>query len=243
MRSSQNTTKQKFASVISELTEANRERDVLRSKLGAEKEAATRPLDPEDDTVIVCNNGVLSKRTTTTNCSFSAKIHEEPKPFLKAHLENYAKDDKLLFQEVVKDERSSEAEAEAVAIVIVYWSFMVDKTKSSCDPLLRWTVEMDGEEIRIGVTSVEELGTELGANLHPDPHPTATKKRRLHLSKGTILLQPLPLGQTSFTFSAQVKAKEEIARHRLIDHEAPVDDNDGDILGIARPLFLDDILE
>ncbi|GMI13124.1 hypothetical protein TrLO_g9177 [Triparma laevis f. longispina] len=108
-----NTTKQKFASVISELTEANRERDVLRSKLGAEKEAATRPLDPE------------------------------------------------------------------------------------ATPLF----------------------------------------------KGTILLQPLPLGQTSFTFSAQVKAKEEIARHRLIDHEAPVDDNDGDILGIARPLFLDDILE
>ncbi|GMH69584.1 hypothetical protein TrLO_g5584 [Triparma laevis f. longispina] len=59
----------------------------------------------------------------------------------------------------------------------------------------------DGDEItRIGVTSVkdEELGSAL-----PNPHPTWTKKLRLVLNTGTILLQPLPFEQTSFTFTAQ----------------------------------------
>ncbi|GMH52418.1 hypothetical protein TL16_g01226 [Triparma laevis f. inornata] len=98
-----NKTKQKFASVISELT---KEKDVLLSKLGMEKEeAATRPLDPEDD----------------TTASYYFKVVK-------------AEDD----------------------IIVVYWSFMVDKTKTSCDLLLCLQVERDGDEIRINVASVEE---------------------------------------------------------------------------------------
>lgn len=42
----------------------------------------------------------------------------------------------------------------------------------------------------------------------PNPHPTATKKLRLSLNNGTILLRKLPFDQTSFTFSAQVKVSE-----------------------------------
>jgi len=110
---------------------------------------STQPLDPEDDTVIIGDNGVLckSESKTTTNCSFSAKIHEDPKPFLSPIMSDQPTDGKLLFQKVVENERSSKAKK----TVVVYWSFMVEKTKTSCDLLLCLTVEKDGDEIRIGV--------------------------------------------------------------------------------------------
>lgn len=151
---------------------------------------APAPLEFDSPNVMKFDDNVISKSTITNNCSFSTSIRMPPQELLDALTKDHtATDSKLLFQKTVK---KSDGE------IVVYWSFMLDKTKTSCDLLLRLTVEKDGDEIRIGVVSVEEVG-EL-----PDPYPNATKELRLLLKGGTILLQPLPFMQIAFTFTAIV---------------------------------------
>ncbi|GMH74726.1 hypothetical protein TrLO_g3365 [Triparma laevis f. longispina] len=78
---------------------------------------------------------------------------------------------------------------------------MFDQNKS-CDLLLHMNLEHQGDdEIIIKVSSASIDGED--ASL-PNLHPTAAKNFRLLLSSGTITLQRLPYGQTSFTFSTQL---------------------------------------
>jgi len=149
--------------------------------------ATTEPLDHNNPGVTVLDNNVRSENTTISR--FSVDIHEEPQAFLKALLGDHPKVvAKRLFQKVLEEG-------------VLYWSFMAGNNKS-CDLLLRLCVErQDEEEIFIRVTAVEE--EELYSSL-PNAHSTAAKNLRLLLKEGTIVLQPLPFGQTSFTFMAQV---------------------------------------
>ncbi|GMI04637.1 hypothetical protein TrVE_jg1403 [Triparma verrucosa] len=153
--------------------------------------ATTEPLDRNNPGVTVLDNNVRSENTTISR--FTVDIHEEPQAFLKALLGDHPKVvAKRLFQKVLEEG-------------VLYWSFMAGNNKS-CDLLLRMCVErQDEEEIFIRVTAVEE--EELYSSL-PNAHSTAAKKLRLLFKEGTIVLQPLPFGQTSFTFMAQVDVGE-----------------------------------
>ena len=89
---------------------------------------------------------------------------------------------------------------------IVFWSFV--QKKKEFQLLLRLRVERqdDDEEIRISVESIGEEG--LDSRCLPVPPPSSARAFRLLLSDGMILLRPLPLGCTSFTFIAQVDVQE-----------------------------------
>ncbi|GMH77977.1 hypothetical protein TL16_g07607 [Triparma laevis f. inornata] len=154
-------------------------------------------INPDDFLVTRDEHDVLSKNTTTNTCSFSVKIHDDPKPFLQALITDHTPEGKLLHQKVLEDDDSG---------IIVYWSFLADKMKASCDLLLRLNIEEDGDEIRIGVISVDEQ--DLEATLPFDTHPTSTKKLRLFLNDGMIVLRPLEFNQTSFMFTAIAKIGE-----------------------------------
>ncbi|GMH58850.1 hypothetical protein TrLO_g8000 [Triparma laevis f. longispina] len=130
--------KEKFTSVMTELQEKN----------GTFAHANTLPLDRDIPEVEKFDDNVLSK--TTNNCRFTVTIHEDPKTFLSALIQNYTKVSKTLFQKVFEDEQSDRG-------VVVYWSFMA-QTKTSCELLLRLKVEEDGDAIKILVTSIEEQG-------------------------------------------------------------------------------------
>ncbi|GMI09865.1 hypothetical protein TrVE_jg7422 [Triparma verrucosa] len=64
----------------------------------------------------------------------------------------------------------------------------------------------DEAGVIVSVESVE-VG-ELEAASLPNPHSTASKKLRLLLKEGMIILRPLPFGQTSLTISAHVDVGE-----------------------------------
>ncbi|GMH99179.1 hypothetical protein TrVE_jg10254 [Triparma verrucosa] len=101
--------------------------------------------------------------------------------------------DKLSFQKIIEEG-------------VAYWSFLFGNDES-CDLLLRMQVErQDIDLVLIRVTSVEL--EELEATSLPNPYATANKRLRLLLDEGTIVLRPLPFGQTSFTFTAQVDVRE-----------------------------------
>ena len=89
---------------------------------------------------------MLVKNTTTHTCHTEVTIHVEPEVFLKALLGNHMKVGKMVYQNSVEKG-------------VVYWSFMVNKSKS-CDLLMRMRVEeRDGEEgVFIRVDSVDEEG-------------------------------------------------------------------------------------
>ena len=84
---------------------------------------------------------------------------------------------------------------------VVYWSFLLS-TMKSCDLVVKLQVEKldSGNEIVIKVFSVDDASYRLPTS----PHSAASKQFRLLLKEGVILLRPLPFGQTSFTFTAQV---------------------------------------
>ncbi|GMI05055.1 hypothetical protein TrVE_jg13271, partial [Triparma verrucosa] len=136
---------------------------------------------------------VLSQNTTINDCRTDVTIHEEPKEFLEALLGDQPKLGKTLFQKTFGDG-------------VVYWSFMFTAT-ICCDLLIRMRVERQDEVgVAVKVVSVEEEEFE-SASL-PNPHTTASKKLRLILKDGTIVLRPLQFGQTSYTFMAQVDVGE-----------------------------------
>ncbi|GMH91631.1 hypothetical protein TrVE_jg5557 [Triparma verrucosa] len=150
------------------------------------------PLDPDNPMVRKVGPNMLSHNTTINNCHTEITIHEEPQVLLEALLGDQTKVGNMLFQRVV---------GEGVA----YWSFM-EATKC-CDLFLRMQVErQDEEEVVVGVESVDE--EELESASLPDPNSTASKRFRLLLKEGTIVLRPLQFGQTLFTFTAQVDVGE-----------------------------------
>ena len=187
------------------------------SKTKHQDVAAFIPLDRFDPDVQQVGK-VLKKYTITSNCSFSTIIHVPPSELISALTGDHTSHvtNKMLYQEVIK--RLSDGET------IAFWSYMIDQVKS-CDLALRLKVERsDDDEITIRVSSVREEGenerrntfscTANPSNLPtpsdleetlPNPHPTATKKLRLLLNNGTILLRKLPFGQTSFTFTLRLK--------------------------------------
>ncbi|GMH53843.1 hypothetical protein TrST_g8092 [Triparma strigata] len=131
----------------------------------------------------------------TNSVTFNAKIHEEPNKLLDSLLgDQMSTTNEKMYQEVVQDEIDGE--------IVTYWGFMLDKV-TSCSTILRLvtsTTVQDHNEIRIAVSSVVE--EELEETTLPSPHPAATKTFRLLFNKGTIILRPLPFGQTSFNFTA-----------------------------------------
>ncbi|GMH70055.1 hypothetical protein TrLO_g14469 [Triparma laevis f. longispina] len=184
-----------FEEVVSQIN-TDEALQTKRKFLGASYTSTTKPLDPKDGTVVKGENDCLSK--TTNNCSFSIKIHDEPQTFLEALTSNHVNTTmtEKLYQEVIENESSSGAE------IIVYWSMMATSSKS-CDMILQFLVEkQDDDEIIIRVVSIEE--EDLETIITSDPFPNATKKLRLLITNGTILLRPLPFKQTSFTFTAPV---------------------------------------
>ncbi|GMH91808.1 hypothetical protein TrVE_jg14395 [Triparma verrucosa] len=185
--------KRKFSSVISRLKEGG---EALKQEtLKPVKSVVAKPLDQDTPGVEKVGANVLSKITTTNTCSFGVTIHEEPAMFLEALVGDQAKVvGKMLFQKVVEED-------------VVYWSFTIGNNRP-CELLLRMRVErrQNEDEIIIRISSVDE--EELGPTSLPNPHSTATKKLRLLLQEGTIILRPLPFGQTSFSFTAQVDVRE-----------------------------------
>ncbi|GMI15626.1 hypothetical protein TrVE_jg49 [Triparma verrucosa] len=152
---------------------------------------SVEPLDPDNPMVRKVGN-VLSQNTTINDCRSDVTIHEEMEAFLEALLGDQMKMGKMLFQKVVEEG-------------VTYWSFMVNTT-ICCDLLLRISVRQDEEEVVVKVESVDE--EELESASLPNPHSTASKKFRLLLKEGIIVLRPLQFGQTSFTFMAQVDVGE-----------------------------------
>ena len=103
------------------------------------------PFDRDNPGVKKVGGNVLVKSTTTNTCSFNVDIHEGLEELLEALFNDQTKVDKTLFQQVIEEG-------------VVYWSFMVNNTKS-CDLLLRMRVERQEEAgAVIRVESVEEEG-------------------------------------------------------------------------------------
>ncbi|GMH97173.1 hypothetical protein TrVE_jg7850 [Triparma verrucosa] len=183
----------KLATVVNEI---NRDATLQARRLRADATATSNdsePFDRDNPRVKKVGANVLSENTMINNCRTNVTIHEKMEAFLEALLGDRSEVDKALFQEVLEEGVS-------------YWSFMITITKS-CDLLLRMRVErQDEDKVVVKVESVEE--EELEATSLPNPHSTATKKLWLLLEEGTIVLRPLPFGQTLFTFKAQVDVGE-----------------------------------
>ncbi|GMI10087.1 hypothetical protein TrVE_jg4413 [Triparma verrucosa] len=183
----------KLATVVAEIN-SDTTLQARRRRVDASATYIVEPFDRDNSRVKRVGTNVLSESTTTHTCRTNVTIHEEPQVFVEALLGDQTKVGKMLFQKVVEEG-------------VVYWSFMFEGMKKCCDLLLRMQVERRDEAgIVVKVKSVEEA--ELEAMSLSNPHSTATKKFRLLFKEGTIVLQPLPLGQTSFTFTAQVDVGE-----------------------------------
>lgn len=156
-----------------------------------------KPLRPSDPDVVRTTDGILTKNQVTNNVTFTAKIHEEPNALLDSLLGNQISTaNQRLYQEVIKEESDG--------MIVTYWSFMLDEV-TAAHTVLRMVKSQkvqDNDEIRIQVTSVNKE-KELEDITLPSPFPTVTKNFQLLLNEGTIILEPLSLGQTSFTFIAQ----------------------------------------
>ncbi|GMI02833.1 hypothetical protein TrVE_jg4749 [Triparma verrucosa] len=160
----------------------------LKRRLLDASSSTTEPLDRTDPEVKIIDQHthLQSKVTTTNSCSFTVEIHDEPQAILEA-LKN---DNQMkgFYQKVLRQD-------------VVYWSFLLS-TMKSCDLVVKLQVEKldSGNEIVIKVCSVDDALYHLPTS----PHSAASKQFRLLLKEGVILLRPLPFGQTSFTFTAQV---------------------------------------
>ncbi|GMH84286.1 hypothetical protein TrVE_jg7727 [Triparma verrucosa] len=183
-----------FSAVMARL---EKEGDALQKKLrrpdGADSSSAPAETLNRATPGVKKVGDVLSENTTINNCRTNVTIHEDPKVLLEAILSDQMKVGKMLYQKTVEEG-------------IFYWNFMVSNTKS-CDILMSMRVErQDEDRVVVRAESVEEEGLE--ASSLPNPHSTASKKLRLLLKEGKIILQPLQFGQTSFTFMGQVDVGE-----------------------------------
>ncbi|GMH88845.1 hypothetical protein TrST_g3649 [Triparma strigata] len=176
------------------------------SQLGEEDDARARPpphktlakpLRPSDPDVVRNADGILAKNQVTNNVTFTTNIHEEPNVLLDSLLgDQISTANRRLYQEVIKEESDG--------TIVTYWSFMLDEV-TAAHTVLRMVKSQkvqDNDEIRIQVSSVDEE-KELEDSTLPSPFPTVAKNFQLLLNEGTIILEPLSLGQTSFTFIAQ----------------------------------------
>ena len=161
------------------------------------KPPIAKPLRPSDPDVVRTADGILAKNQVTNNVTFTANIHEEPNVLLDSLLsDQISTANRRLYQEVIKEESDG--------TIVTYWSFMLDEV-TAAHTVLRMVKSQkvqDNEEIRIQVSSVNEEKELEDATL-PSPFPTVAKNFQLLLNEGTIILQPLSFGQTSFTFIAQ----------------------------------------
>ncbi|GMH62101.1 hypothetical protein TrLO_g3227 [Triparma laevis f. longispina] len=180
--------------IISQLKEENDAlRKILRRSSGPVTLSVARSLDRGTPGVKKVGVDVLSKNATIKYCRTDVTIHEEPEVLLEAILGDQTKVGMTLYQKVVEEG-------------VAYWSLMFTNTKS-CDLLLRMRVEGHDEDgVVVRVESIEEK--ELESTSLPNPHSTTTKKARLLLNEGIIVLRPLPLGQTFFTFTARIDVGE-----------------------------------
>ncbi|GMH83939.1 hypothetical protein TrST_g13115 [Triparma strigata] len=201
--------RKKFSAVMSQLGE---EGDTLRKKLrppgGTEPPPAPiEPLNRATPGVEKVGANVLCENIFINNCRTEVTIHEGLEELLEALFRDQTKLGKTLYQNNVEKG-------------VVYWSFMINNTKS-CDLLMGMRVEerQDEERMVIRVESVHEK--ELESKTLPNPHSTASKKLRLLIKEGTIVLRPLQFGQTLFTFKAQVDVVEEKFRRngKEVDRE------------------------
>ncbi|GMH82501.1 hypothetical protein TrVE_jg5054, partial [Triparma verrucosa] len=159
--------RKKFSAVISQIKEGN----------AGTKSGPTKPLDRNTPGVRKAGPNVLSENTTINNCRTNVTIHKETEAFLESLLGDQTKTGKMLYQKTVEKG-------------VFYWSFMVNNTKS-CDLLMRMrVVRQDEDGLELRVESVDE--EEVQVSSLPNPHSTATKKLRLLLKEGRIILQPLP---------------------------------------------------
>jgi hypothetical protein len=142
------------------------------------------------------HNMLIHDRTIKT---IELTIHGEPADVLASLKVGTGTVDKLR-QKVLKGSLSTDE-------VIVYWTF-VDQMREYV-LLLRLKVQVqDAEnETRVGLFSISE--EELDETCFPvPPLSSTTRSFRLHIDDGTIILRPLPFGQTSFTFIAQIRLNE-----------------------------------
>ncbi|GMI10892.1 hypothetical protein TrVE_jg640, partial [Triparma verrucosa] len=180
----------KLATVVAEIN-SDATLQARRRRADATATSVEAP-DPDDPMVRKVGPNMLSKNMTI-NCRSDVTIHEDPIIFLDALLGDQTKVGKMLYQKRVEE-------------YVFYWSFMASNTKS-CDLLLRmWVERQDEDGVVVRVESVEEV--ELQATSIPNPYSKTSKKLRLLLKEGTIVLRPLQFGQTSFTFMGQVDVGE-----------------------------------
>ncbi|GMH90956.1 hypothetical protein TL16_g11920 [Triparma laevis f. inornata] len=117
----------KFSSVIDVLKQ---EKEALKDKLKKPGATAATPaydlrlLDHNKPNVTKLNDNVVGKNIATTNCSFDTRIHEPPEEVLNAFFGDFTNDNnKMLYQKVIDGESGEES-------VVLFWSFMVEGTKS-----------------------------------------------------------------------------------------------------------------
>ena len=133
----------KLTSVVAEIN-SDATLQARRHRLDASA-TSIEPFDRDNPGVKKVGGNVLVKSTTTNTCSFNVDIHEGLEELLEALFNDQTKVDKTLFQQVIEEG-------------VVYWSFMVNNTKS-CDLLLRMRVERQEEAgAVVRVESVEEEG-------------------------------------------------------------------------------------
>ncbi|GMI01941.1 hypothetical protein TrST_g6095 [Triparma strigata] len=100
---------------------------------------------------------------------------------------------------VLKDEGSA---SPWTSKTIVHWSFVEQRKEYNLLLRLKEEERQDDGEIRITVESV--VKEELDSTCRPVIAPIVARPSRILVKGGTITLRPLPIGQTSFTFTAQV---------------------------------------
>ncbi|GMH79622.1 hypothetical protein TrLO_g105 [Triparma laevis f. longispina] len=166
--------REKFSLVINAL---NQEKEALKHKLKTPGAAAPasdfRSLDLDNPNVTKFSDNVVS--SSTNNCWFGTTIHVPPEEVFDAFFGDFTNaTNKMLYQKVIEDERGDES-------VVLFWSFMVDQTKS-CELALRLKKVKGSEgEIIIGVESVEE--EELATMTLPNPHSTNTDTKKVEVGE------------------------------------------------------------
>ncbi|GMH82650.1 hypothetical protein TrST_g12210 [Triparma strigata] len=136
------------------------------------------------------------KNNVVHNVTFNVVVHDTvevmKEAIMKEHKQAANKSRSGLHQSIVKDD-------------LHYWRFAVENNKT-CDLLMTMTevtTETTPDVVRIGVSSVDEATT--GIVLPAATQDDSNKMFRLILTRGTIILRPLPLGQCSFVFTSEVK--------------------------------------